>query len=77
VDEGKLKLAREMELRGPSRDEAILARVQQPVYALTAPVGNKDCASMKQRNEVEREEDEAEAERIRDELADELNREGV
>jgi hypothetical protein len=77
VDDGQLKLPREMELRGPTHDEALLARVQQPVYALTAPVGDKDCASMKQRNEVEEEEDKAEAERIREELADELNSKGV
>lgn len=53
--------------------------MQQPVFALRAPapVGDAGGASMGQGSEMEKEEDEAEAGRIEDELADILNEEGV
>ena len=75
--EGVLVLPHTMELRGPTHDEAVMLRLQQPVFALTAPVGEDDRTRKQQRSDAEKAKDKEETARIQAELADALNAEGV
>ena len=77
---GRLVLPRDMELRGPTRDEAVLAPIYlPPILALAAPgTGAEHKPTVReQRTQEQAERDEAEAEDIEEELAELLNEEGV
>jgi hypothetical protein len=64
------------ELRGPTRDEAIVLRLRLPgILPLTAPVAGEDGEA--ERTQEQREEDEAEARDIEDEFAEMLNEQGT
>ena len=77
--EGKLVLPATVELRGPTRDEALLLRLKQPsILAITAPDGDpKQSADKDERTQEQREEDKEAAADIEQELADMLNEDGT